>query len=114
MYGYNKYTRLFTEDPKPIFDHFRNIAIVGALVIGAGLLKKIDIVGNPLYVNGIAKSSFWIIVIVAVLLLAMNTRFAQVSINTFFLIQRSLIHGVARLYRVSFCIRIRLFTLQLL
>jgi heme/copper-type cytochrome/quinol oxidase subunit 4 len=75
---------LFKEDPKPIFDHFRNIVIVGVLTLGAGILNKVDIINSPLYVNEIAQCSSWVIMIAVIFLLAINICFAQVSLNKFF------------------------------
>ena len=75
---------LCEHDPKPIFDHFRNIGISAALTIGAGALRSFNIEGNPGYINYIAFVCSFIAFTLAMLLLIINTSFAQISINLFF------------------------------
>ncbi len=45
---------LFKSDPKPIFDHFRNIGIAAALALGAGALRSFSLENNPWHLNDIA------------------------------------------------------------
>jgi hypothetical protein len=79
-----KIKNLFTDDPKPIFDHFRNIGIAAALALGAGALRSFDLDGNPAYLNDIALVCSFIAFALATILLIINTSFAQISINMFF------------------------------
>lgn len=75
---------LFKSDPKPIFDHFRNIGIAAALALGAGALRSFNIANNPWYLNDIALVCSYFTFAVATVLLIINISFAQVSINIFF------------------------------
>ncbi len=79
-----KIVHLFKNNPKPIFDHFRNIGIVAALTFGAGELRSFNLESYPWYVNDIALACSYITFAIAIVLLIINISFAQLSINLFF------------------------------
>lgn len=79
-----KIRNLFKTDPKPIFDHFRNIGIAAALALGAGALRSFNLENNPGYLNDIALVCSYVAFTIATVLLIINTSFAQTSINLFF------------------------------
>jgi cell division protein ZapA (FtsZ GTPase activity inhibitor) len=79
-----KIENLFKSDPKPIFDHFRNIAIAATLALGASALQSFNLDNNPLYVNNIALACSYVTFAIAIFLLIINISFAQISINMFF------------------------------
>ncbi|MBY7730024.1 hypothetical protein JHW46_06625 [Vibrio splendidus] len=72
-------------DPKPIFDHFRNIGIVAALGLGSGYMKSIDYPENIAFLEPIVSFASIVILIISVPLLFINTRYAQMNLNVFFL-----------------------------
>lgn len=74
---------LFKNDPKPIFDHFRNIAIVGGLYVGAGALQNFHAADNLTSLNNLTVVVSITIEIIASILLVMNVSFASSSINKF-------------------------------
>ncbi|WP_354688968.1 hypothetical protein MRK42_06960 [Aeromonas sp. 19NY04SH05-1] len=77
---------LFIDDPKPIFDHFRNMGIASAFLLGAKSLKSLNIKNPPSFIN--VESVFAVlsgsVVAIASLLLVMNVCFAKKSIDSFF------------------------------
>ncbi|WP_372740209.1 hypothetical protein [Neptunomonas sp.] len=75
---------LFKSDPKPIFDHFRNIGIAAALALGAGALRSFHLENNLWYLNDVALVCSYVTFALATVLLIINTSFAQISINIFF------------------------------
>lgn len=75
---------LFKSDPKPIFDHFRNIGIAAALALGAGALQSFNLENNPWYLNDIALVCSYVTFAITTVLLIINISFAQISINMFF------------------------------
>lgn len=75
---------LFKSDPKPIFDHFRNIGIAAALALGAGALRSFNLENNPWYLNDIALVCSYVTFAITIVLLIINISFAQISINMFF------------------------------
>lgn len=79
-----KVKNLFKNDPKLIFDHFRNIGIAAVLALGAGSLRSFNIDKNPLYINDITWVCSFIVFAIAAVLMIINTTFAQISINLFF------------------------------
>lgn len=79
-----KIKNLFFNDPKPIFDHFRNIGIAAVLALGASALRSFNLYDNPFYINNIAMMCSYVTFVIAMALLIINTSYAQVSINLFF------------------------------
>jgi hypothetical protein len=79
-----KIRNVFKSDPKPIFDHFRNIGIVAALALGAGALRSFNVENNLFYLNDIAWVCSFITFVIATILIIINISFAQISINLFF------------------------------
>jgi hypothetical protein len=79
-----KINNIFTQDPKPIFDHIRNIGIAAAVIIGAGLLKASDFAANsksPEVINLAALS----LAIGGTILFIINMKFAQNNISALIL-----------------------------
>lgn len=81
---WEKIKSLLINDPKPIFDHFRNIGITAALVLGGCVLNSFNLDANPWYLNEIVSVCSYVIFAVAAGLLIINTSYAQISINIFF------------------------------
>lgn len=79
-----KIKNVFKSDPKPIFDHFRNIGIVAALALGAGALRSFNVENNLFYLNDIASVCSIITFLLATILIIINISHAQTSINLFF------------------------------
>lgn len=75
---------LFKNDPKPIFDHFRNIGIAAAFALGGGALHSFNLDNNLWYLNEVASVCSYVTFAIATGLLIINTSYAQISINIFF------------------------------
>lgn len=80
---FSKVKKIFKADPKPIFDHFRNIAIAAGLAIGAGYIGRVDFVGFPFHFEKIIQIASYLTLFVSIVLLTLNVSFAQISINKF-------------------------------
>lgn len=91
-----KIISLLTEDPKPIFDHVRNIGIAAAVIIGGGLLKTSELAASsksPEIINFAALS----LAIGGTVLFIINMILAQNKISTLILDKHASTGVLARL-----------------
>lgn len=79
-----KVKTIFMGDPKPIFDHIKNIGAAAVLVVGAEMLRNLNLYNyHPLYGYLIPVSSITLF-IMASLLIIKSVFFASKSLSLFF------------------------------
>ncbi len=79
-----KIEKFSSYDPKPLFDHFRNIAIAAALALGANALHILSSDIHHVILSKFALWSSYIAFAIATMLLFLNTLHAYNSINSCF------------------------------
>ena len=77
-------TNIFSQDPKAIFDHIRNVGISTAVIIGSSILYK-QKESVPIEEQVILEFATWSLLIVGVLLFIINVNYARQTISTFIL-----------------------------
>jgi len=77
-------TNLFSQDPKAIFDHIRNVGISAAVIIGSSILYK-QKESVPLEEQAIIEFATWSLLIVGILLFIINVNYAVQTISNFML-----------------------------
>ena len=76
---------LWGQDPKPIFDHFRNIGIVAVMVLSSVYIRDIQYPDSENFLKNVGDITSTILLIVSLPLIIMNTHYAQISLNKLFL-----------------------------
>ena len=84
----DRFKKLIESDPKPIFDNFRNMAIVIAIGLGGGYLKTIEYPKDADFSDALTIFTnvvFGVIVATTVFLFFINIKHAHLSLNKFFI-----------------------------
>ncbi|EAS66444.1 hypothetical protein L4D04_06010 [Photobacterium angustum] len=75
---------LWNSDPKPIFDHFRNIGIVAVIGLSSGFIREINLLESSSFLGNVLTFTWITLFILSATLMVINTRYAQISLNKFF------------------------------
>ncbi|MEZ9494949.1 hypothetical protein AB4170_21460 [Vibrio splendidus] len=75
---------LWNSDPKPIFDHFRNIGIVAVLGLSSGYIREIKLPEASIFLGYTCNFTWITLFCLSAALMVINTRYAQISLNKLF------------------------------
>ncbi|ENY6498432.1 hypothetical protein ACFD7R_004665 [Vibrio parahaemolyticus] len=75
---------LWNSDPKPIFDHFRNIGIVAVIGLSSGFIREINLPESSSILGNVLTFTWITLFVLSATLMVINTRYAQISLNKFF------------------------------
>jgi hypothetical protein len=97
---------LFNQDPKPIFDHVRNIGIATILVFGGRIAvdKSEELEGGIYLLSSFFSGS---IVVIGAILFALNMNYGARSISKFLLGKHANINILRRLRKIKQVVRAR-------
>jgi hypothetical protein len=102
----SKLIDLFNQDPKPIFDHVRNIGIATILVFGGRIAvdKSEELEGGIYLLSSFFSGS---IVVIGAILFALNMNYGARSISKFLLGKHANINILRRLRKIKQVVRAR-------